>query len=101
VFLASEGPVPAGGLLYKPAILGRARVRFTHTKARIDCDREVFCLAPAGDQLGESAWEGGRQFAEVPEVETAPLAGGFAGLPPALAAAKAYASLGPSPGRRS
>ena len=96
VFLSPDGPVPAGGLLYKPAILGRARVRFTHTKARIDCDREVFCLAPAGDQLGESAWEGGRQFAEVPEVETAPLAGGFAGLPPALAAAKAYASLGTS-----
>ena len=96
VFLSPDGPVPAGGLLYKPAILGRARVRFTHTKARIDCDREVFCLAPAGDQLGESAWEGGRQFAEVPEVETAPLAGGFAGLPPALSAAKAYASLGTS-----
>ncbi len=96
VFLSPDGPVPAGGLLYKPAILGRARVRFTHTKARIDCDREVFCLAPAGEQLGESAWEGGRQFAEVPEVETAPLAGGFAGLPPALSAAKAYASLGTS-----
>jgi len=96
VFLSPDGPTPAGGLLYRPAILGRARVRFTHTKARIDCDREVFCLAPAGDQLGESAWEGGRQFAEVPEVETAPLAGGFAGLPPALSAAKAYASLGTS-----
>lgn len=94
VFLASDGPVPAGGLLYKPAILGRARVRFTHTKARIDCDREVFCLAPAGDQLGESAWEGGRQFAEVPEVESGPQGGGFASLPAALSAAKAYASLG-------
>jgi hypothetical protein len=45
---------------------------------------------------GRLSWEGGRQFAEVPEVETAPLAGGFAGLPPALAAAKAYASLGTS-----
>jgi hypothetical protein len=94
VFLASDGPVPVGGLLYKPAILGRARVRFTHTKARIDCDREVFCLAPAGDQLGESAWEGGRQFAEVPEVESGPQGGGFASLPAALSAAKSYASLG-------
>ena len=94
VFLSPDGPLPSGGLLYKPAILGRARVRFTHTKARIDCDREVFCLAPAGDQLGESAWEGGRQFAEVPDVETGPQAGGFASLPPALAAAKAYTSLG-------
>ena len=94
VFLASDGPVPVGGLLYKPAILGRARVRFSHTKARIDCDREVFCLAPAGDQLGESAWEGGRQFAEVPEVESGPQGGGFASLPAALSAAKSYASLG-------
>ena len=94
VFLASDGPVPAGGLLYKPAILGRARVRFTHTKARIDSNREVFCLAPASDQLGESAWEGGRQFAEVPEVESGPQGGGFASLPAALSAAKSYASLG-------
>ena len=96
VFLSPEGPVPAGGLLYKPAILGRARVRFTHTKARIDSDREIFCLAPASDQLGESAWEGGRQFAEVPEVESTPRGAAFASLPAALAGTKAYGSLGTS-----
>jgi len=96
VFLSPQGPVPTGGLLYKPAVLGRARVRFTHAKARIDSDREVFCLAAASDQLGESAWEGGRQFAEVPEVESGPQAGSFSSLPAALAGTKAYAGLATS-----
>ena len=96
VFLSPEGPLPSAGLLYKPAILGRARVRFTHTKARIDVDREIVCLAPAADQLGESAWETGRQFAEVPEVESGPQAGSFASLPATLSGAKSYGALATS-----
>jgi hypothetical protein len=78
---------------YRPAILGRGRVRFVKPTARIDITREVFCLAPAGDSLGESAWEQADQFAEVPEVEPAPRAGSFASLPSALAGPKGYVSL--------
>ena len=92
VFLSPEGP-EEGATFYRPAILGRARVRFTNTKARVDVDRETWCLADAGDQLGESAWEGARQFPEVPEFESAPRDGAFASLPAALASAKAYATL--------
>ena len=94
VFLAPRRAIPLDGMVhYRPAILGRGRVRFVKPTARIDITREVFCLAPAGDSLGESAWEQADQFAEVPEVEPAPRSGSFASLPSALAGPKGYVSL--------
>ena len=58
VFFAPRGPLrPDRELHYEPAILGKARVRYAKAAARIDVDREVICLAPAGDSVGESAWE--------------------------------------------
>jgi hypothetical protein len=53
----------------------------------------VICLAPAGDSVGESAWESGETLAEPPEVEPAPRTGSFASLPAALAGPKGYAAL--------
>ena len=94
VFLAPRHAIPLDGMVhYRPAILGRGRVRFAKPAARIDVNREVFCLAPAGDSVGESAWEQADQFAEAPEIEPAPRTGTFASLPSALAGAKGYASL--------
>jgi hypothetical protein len=93
VFLEPEGPAGEGPATYEPCILGRARLRFTSTKGRVDVVRETYCLAPASEQLGESAWEGARQFAEAPEFAPAPAEGGFAALPGALVAPKAYATL--------
>jgi hypothetical protein len=94
VFLAPRHAIPLDGVVhYRPAILGRGRVRFAKPAARIDVSREVFCLAPAGDSLGESAWEQADQFVEAPEVEPAPRTGSFASLPSALAGPKGYASL--------
>jgi len=92
VFLAPE-PGVAGPVRYRPSILGRARVRHAKAAARIDVDREVICIAPAGDQLGESAWEAGEILADPPEVEMAPRPGFFAPLPPALAGPKGYVTL--------
>jgi hypothetical protein len=94
VFVAPEGSLPPGGeVVYQPAILGRARVRFTKAAARVDVDREIICLAPASEQLGESAWEMCKQFAEIPELEIAPRTGSFASLPAGLAGPKGYAAL--------
>jgi hypothetical protein len=94
VFLAPRHAIPLDGVVrYRPSILGRGRVRFAKPAARIDINREVFCLAPASDSLGESAWEQADQFAEAPEVEPAPRTGTFASLPSALAGPKGYASL--------
>ena len=97
VFLAPEGPVdPDRGVVYKPAILGRARVRYARPSPRIEVDREVIFMAPAGDVLGESAWEAAETFAEAPEVEPAPRQGAFAPLPPALSGPRGYSSLAAS-----
>ena len=97
VFLAPRGPVdPDHGVVYRPAILGRARVRYARPSPRIEVDREVICMAPAGDALGESAWEAAETFAEAPEVEPAPRQGAFAPLPPALSGPRGYASLAAS-----
>ena len=97
VFLAPRHAVPLDGVIhYRPAILGRARVRFAKPTSRIDVDREVICLAPASDSLGESAWEQAEQLTEPPEVEPAPRTGTFASLPGALAGPRGYTSLATS-----
>ena len=97
VFLAPRGPVdPEADVFYRPAILGRARVRYARPSPRIEVDREVICLAPAGEALGESAWEAAETLAEPPAVEPAPRTGSFASLPAALAGPRGYASLATS-----
>jgi hypothetical protein len=94
VFLPPKRPVPPdGAVFYEPAILGRARVRYARPAARIDVDREVICLAEAGDSVGESAWEVAECFSEPPEVEMGPRTGTFASLPSALSGPRGYAAL--------
>jgi hypothetical protein len=97
VFLAPRGPVdPEADIFYRPAILGRARVRYARPSPRIEVDREVICMAPAGEALGESAWESAETFADPPAVEPAPRTGSFAPLPAALSGPRGYASLAAS-----
>jgi len=94
VFFAPRGPVrPDRELHYEPAILGKARVRYAKAAARIDVDREVICLAPAGDSVGESAWENADVLSEPPAVEAAPRTATFGSLPAVLAGPKGYVSL--------
>jgi hypothetical protein len=94
VFLPPRHAVsPDAVVHYRPAILGRARVRYARPSARVDVSQEVFCLSPAGDSLGESAWEEGEQFTEPPQIEPAPRTGTFAALPGALAGPKGYTAL--------
>ena len=97
VFLAPHGPIgPDERLVYRPAILGRARVRYGKAGTGIEVDREVIMMAPGGDALGESAWESGERLAVAPQVEPAPRTGSFASLPAALAGPRGYATLGTS-----
>ncbi len=97
VFLAPRGPLPADAVVhYSPAVLGRARVRYAKPTARIEVDREILCLAPAGDSLGESAWESAEQFAEAPEVEMGPRNGVFSAVPAALTGPRGYSTLATS-----
>ena len=97
VFLSPRQAIPLDGSVhYRPYILGRGRIRFVKAPARIDVDREVICLAPAGDSVGESAWEQALELPEAPEVEPAPRTGTFASLPTSLAGPRGYASLATS-----
>jgi hypothetical protein len=97
VFLPPRHPVPADGRVhYRPAILGRARVRFVRPTSRIDVTQEVFCMAPAGDSLGESAWEDGERFTAPPRIEPAPRDGTFGPLPGQLSGPKGYTALAAS-----
>ncbi len=97
VFLAPRrsGPLDAD-THYTPAILGRARVRYAQASVRIDVDREVICMAPASEALGESAWEAGERLANPPEIEPAPRPGTFASLPGPLAGPGGYTRLAAS-----
>jgi hypothetical protein len=97
VFFPPAGPVsPDATIHYVPHVLGRAIVRYSLSGAGIEEHRELVCLAPAGDSLGESAWDGAETLPEAPEIEPAPRAGSFAPLPPALAGPRGYATLATS-----
>ncbi len=97
LFLAPrQALVPDAEVRYEPAIIGRARVRYAKPTAGIEVDREVVCLAPASDSLGESAWESAEQFAETPPLEPGPRTGSFAPLPSPLASPRTYSSLATS-----
>jgi hypothetical protein len=97
VFFAPPRSVPVDAdVHYTPAILGRARVRFSQTAVRVDEDREVICMAPAEESLGESAWEAGERLEKPPEIEPAPRPGTFASLPGQLAGPAAYTRLATS-----
>jgi len=97
VFLAPKEAVPLeASIRYEPAILGRARVRYAKAGTGIEVDREVIQMAPAGETLGESAWESGEAFAEAPEVEPAPRTGSFSPVPAPLAGPRGYQMLATS-----
>ena len=97
VFLAPSRSLPLDAdVHYTPAILGRARVRYSQTAVQVDEDREVICMAPATESLGESAWDAGEQMESPPEIEPAPRPGTFASLPGALAGPAGYARLATS-----
>jgi hypothetical protein len=70
-------------LVYKPAILGAARIRFFDRKQGISEQRERVLLAPAPDRLGSVDWGQAQEMAiplghlEVQPAQTAPERGPF------------------------
>lgn len=50
-------------------------------------------MTPAGDSLGESAWDGASEFTSPPAIEPAPRSGTFASLPGPLSVPKGYTTL--------
>jgi len=98
-FLARRASVPQGGrVLYRPAILGTARVHFVKATSGIDEWQDVALLSPVGDTLAADVWNESEDMSEEPpELEKEPEAGaGFAALPGELSRPKRYAELAAS-----
>lgn len=94
VFLAPGSPFdPARPLPYEPCVLARVTVRYGLRGPRITFDREFVRIAPAGDSLGEAAWDAGVELAAMPVLEPAPRAGMFASLPGPLTGPRGYQAL--------
>ena len=80
------------GLLYRPAILGTARLHFADRKVGIDCWQTVGLLRPAAKELPTDVWPGAKVHIDhLPELRKNPEPGaGFDPLPSVLARAKLY-----------
>jgi hypothetical protein len=89
VFVASRSSSP----VYRPALLGQARVRFTKSTMGVDHWEEIELLA-LGEDFQAQGWGAGEVPAESIEIEAGPAAQAeFAALPSELAQAKAYAKF--------
>jgi hypothetical protein len=93
-FVPRRGRVEAGEtLLYRPALLGVARLHYTDKKAGIDHWETLALLHRIDDAMPVEAWSQSEPFDDgVPELDKGPEAGArFALLPAELARAKCYA----------
>lgn len=92
-FLPLRRPVPDGGLLvYRPMLLGLARVGITDTKAGVDLQENLALLAPITDEAVPVHWEAATPVrVQTAELARAPYAeSDYVPLNPAAANAKKY-----------
>jgi hypothetical protein len=95
-FVPRRGLVPQGAkVLYRPAVLGTARVHFTQTTTGVDVWKTLTLLAAIDDQAGPDLWaEAAVLEEESPELENQPDSpSSFAELPGELSRPKTFASL--------
>lgn len=91
-----ESISPGEKLVYRPALLGSAKVHYANAKLAIDTRESLAVLVDVdGESLPEEVWEASKALVdEPPELETQADAGAtFAPLPSPLAQAKTYKSL--------
>ena len=93
-FVPRRARAQAGeSLLYRPALLGVARLHYADKKAGIDHWETLALLQRIDDAMPAEVWDESEPFDDcVPELDKAPEAGArFAPLPAELARAKSYA----------
>ncbi|HVJ85511.1 MAG TPA: ATP-binding protein, partial [Caulifigura sp.] len=80
-------------IVYRPAVLGRARLHYVDSKASIDAWQKVVRLKPISDELPADVWEDAeRREPDEFETEFAPAAeAAYSGIPVELTRAKSYA----------
>jgi hypothetical protein len=91
VFLPWRGAAQAGErLVYRPSLLGAAKLHFFDAKAQVDTWVDVALLAPIAEG---GAWDSADDLGEKPELESVPDGkGAFDALPAAAAQPKTYAA---------
>jgi hypothetical protein len=92
-FIPHREPLSAGVvLLYRPALLGVARLHYADKKAGIDHWETLGLLRPVGQELPAEVWNGAEVHADhVPELEKTPVPGAqFAPLAGPLSRGKGY-----------
>jgi hypothetical protein len=84
---------PGESIVYRPSILGVARLHYADAKAGIDHWETLALLQPIGETMPAEPWADSVPIDDgVPELDKSPEAGaGFAPMPPELARAKCYA----------
>jgi hypothetical protein len=94
-FAARRTNLPQGAsVLYRPALLGTARVHFTQAATKVDTQEDVTLLVPIDESLPADVWSEASVCDESPELEAQPEAAAkFASLPGDLSKAKKYTEL--------
>jgi hypothetical protein len=93
-FVPRRGSLKVGeSLLYRPAVLGVARLHYADKRAGVDHWETLALVEPIHDEMPAEVWSESQPFDDrVPELDKAPEAGArFASLPAELARGKSYA----------
>ena len=92
LYLPVRGRLDASGMVYRPALLGIAKVGFHDTRAGIHADEDMAAITPLTDAILPADWEDAQTTGlTLEEMETAAREGvPMAALPPAAAQAKSY-----------
>jgi hypothetical protein len=93
-FLARKSAPAGTQLVYRPALLGTARLHYVEAKTGVDEWRSVVLLAHVGSETPADVWQDAERWEDgEPECDAAPEpAAAFATLPPGLAKPKSYAA---------
>jgi len=95
-FLPRRGALATGArMVYRPGLIGAARIHFENRTAGVDESRDLELLIPLLEEVSATAWDAGRATEGTLETESNPESGArFASLPPTLTRTKTFADLG-------
>jgi hypothetical protein len=95
-FLPREGSIAADdGLVYRPALLGSAKLHFVRAREEVDKWEEATLLAPLDDETLHAPWDDAAPLEEEPDLDSAPETDArFSELPAEAARAKSYPRWG-------
>jgi hypothetical protein len=94
-FFPENQPPPAGQLLYRPALLGTARLHYSDRRAGVDTWESLGLLATLSEDPTADVWEEAQPLRGSPSFGKRPEAGArFSPLPPAAARPASYERWG-------